>query len=503
MMRIILISMAALILQVQSVSGQGVRKDAGLNKPTAAPSPSAYRIEMTIKGLKDTTAYLGYYYGESTYLNDTAKVDSRGHLVFDGPKPLAQGVYFMVLNKTRVFEFLIGANQRFLLETSTEDYIRNMKVTGDNDNKLFFESMVFNGERNQEAEPLVMILRDSLVKEQDKQAARLAMEKVNKKVEAYQASVIAANPQTLTARIMTATRPMIIPDPPKKANGSIDSTFQYRYYRSHFWDGFNLADDALIRLPRPAYQEKIKEYFSRVVPPMPDSVIAEIDRLALIAKANQETYKYFIWMCVIEFQNPKIMGLDAVYVHLIRKYFESGQMDFWINATLRKNLKERADQIGLSLIGKTAPNLIMLDKNMQPRDMHKIANRYTILYIFDPDCGHCREETPKLVKFYNENKQKFDLEVYAVSADTSMQKMNSFIKEMKMPWITVNGPRSYVGNYQKLYDADQTPTMYIIDERKKIIAKKPPIEELTNFFNNQERIRREQTKKPVTQPGKP
>lgn len=502
MIRITLICLCALITQINFVSGQGVQKSPSAGK-SGLVSP-AYRIEMHLAGLKDTTAYLGYYYGESTYLNDTAKVDSRGHLVFDGPKELAQGVYFLVLNKTRVFEFLVSSNQRFLLEASTEDFVKTMKVTGDTDNRLFFESMVFNGERNQEAEPMVKVLRDSLASENAKKTARAEMEKVNKKVEAYQASIVAAHPQSLTARIMTATRPMVIPDPPKKANGSIDSTFQYRYYRSHFWDGFNLADDALIRLPRPVYQEKIKEYFSRVVPPMPDSVIAEIDRLASIARANQETYKYFIWMCVIEFQNPKIMGLDAVYVHLIRKYFESGQMDFWINATLRKNLKERADQIALSLIGQTAPNLIMLDKDMQPRDMHKIKNRYTILYIFDPDCGHCRQETPKLVKFYNENKLKFDFEVYAVSADTSMQKMKDFIKEMKMPWITVNGPRTYVGNYQKLYDADQTPTMYIIDQRKKIIAKKPPIEELKNFFTNQERIRLSQAKSPASATtGKP
>ena len=76
--------------------------------------------------------------------------------------------------------------------------------------------------------------------------------------------------------------------------------------------------------------------------------------------------------------------------------------------------------------------------------------------------------------------------MFAVSADSSMKKMRDFITEFKMPWITVNASRSYVGNYHKLYDADVTPSVYIIDNRKKIIAKKPPIEEFENFFNNQE-----------------
>jgi len=456
-------------------------------KPKAVPATSGYSIQMELRGLRDTTAYLGYYYGESTYLNDTARVNTMGELIFDGEKKLPQGIYFLVLDKTRIFEFIVGSNQQFRLSTSTEDYVKNMKVVGDEDNRLFFESMLFNADRNVEAEPFVKMLRDSLSTESQKKSAREGLDKIAKKVEAYQAQVAVNHPTMLTSRIMQATRPLQIPDPPKKANGQIDSTFQYRYYRSHFWDGFNLADEALIRLPRPVYQEKIKEYFSRVVPPIADSVNHEIDRLANIARASQETFKYFIWMCVMEFQNPKIMGMDAVYVHLIRTYFDTGLMDFWTNDTLRKNLRERADQIALSMIGQKSPNLIMQDQNLQKRDMHQIRNKYTILFIFDPDCGHCKEETPKLVKFYNTYRTRFDIEVYAVSADTSMQKMKNFIRDFKMPWITVNGPRSYVGSYQKLYDADQTPTIYIMDEKKTIIAKKPPVEELYNFFSNEER----------------
>ncbi|MBM3177055.1 MAG: DUF5106 domain-containing protein [Bacteroidetes bacterium] len=449
---------------------------------------TGYKIEMKINGLRDTTAYLGYYYGESTYLNDTARVDTKGSLVFDGKKSLGEGVYFLVLNKTRIFEFVVGKDQFFSLETSTEDYIRKMKVVGDEDNRLFFEGMLFNGARNEEAEPFVKVIRDSLASAEEKKKAEESLKVVNEKVISYQDGIISNHPTMLTTRIMKSTRQIQVPDPPKNADGRVDSTFQFKYYRKHYWDNFNLADDGMIRLPRPVYQEKIREYLTRLVPPVADSVNAEIDRLAAVAKSNQETYKYFIWMCVIEFQNPKVMGLDAVYVHLIRKYFNSGEMDFWMNATMKKNLKDRADQLGLSMIGMKSQNLIMLDQNKNVRNMHELNSKYTILYIFDPDCGHCRQETPKLVDFYNKYKTKWNLEVFAVSADTSMQKMKDFIRDYKMPWITVNGPRSYVGSYQKLYDADQTPSLYIIDERKKIIAKKPPIEELVNFFTNQEKM---------------
>ena len=61
-------------------------------------------------------------------------------------------------------------------------------------------------------------------------------------------------------RIFKITKQIEIPEPPKKPDGSIDSSFQLKYYREHFFDNFDLADDALIRMPRPFYQEKLKDY---------------------------------------------------------------------------------------------------------------------------------------------------------------------------------------------------------------------------------------------------
>ena len=62
------------------------------------------------------------------------------------------------------------------------------------------------------------------------------------------------------------------------------------------------------------------------------------------------------------------------------------------------------------------------------------------------------------------------------------------MKEMKMNWITVNGPRSYVGQYNKLYYAETTPSLYILDDKKKIIAKGLPVDKLEDFFTNYERF---------------
>lgn len=458
---------------------------------------AGYLLRFKITGLKDTTAMLGYYYGESTYVKDTATGNSKGEFTFDGKEPLPHGVYFVVLNKTRIFELLVSSTQKFTMETDTSDYIKHMKVTGDQDNKLFFENMLFNMERHKEAEPYIKVIQDSTLAEEKKKEAREAFGKINEKVMDYHDAVIAQYPNTLTAKIFKSSQPVKVPAPPKREDGSIDSTFQLRWYREHYFDNFDLSDDALIRMPRSVYAEKVNEYLDKLFVPEADTLIKAIEWMVAKAKKNQETYKYLLWNCVLKYQNPDIMGLDKVFIHLNDKYFASGEMNFWANDKLKKNLQDHASQLRKSLIGNVGANLIMQDANQKLRSMYDLHNRYTIIFFFDPECPTCKKETPVLAGFYEKNKIKFNAEVFAVCSDSSLTKMRNYIKEMKLNWITVNGPRSAVGNYQDLYDADSTPTLYILDEEKKIIAKNIPAGKVEEFLTNYERFQRKKTAAPT------
>ena len=473
-MKISLFLLTALLLLVKGVSYS---------------QTDTYDIRFQIQGWKDTTAFLGYYQGEGTYVKDTAVVDNNGSFHFEGKGSLPQGVYFLAMGQprvTRIFEIVIGQTQTFSLTTDTADLIKHMKVSGDDDNKLFFENMMFSAERNKEAEPFIKVLRDSTISDDQKGEARKQFKLINEKVLAFQDRLISEHPKTLTARILKATRPIQVPEPPKHKDGRIDSTFQLRWYRAHFFDHFDLSDDAFLRLPRPVYKEKMNEYLDRLWAPQADTLKKALDYVIASAKKNPETYRYAIFQALLKFQNPEIMGLDEVFVHINDKYFATGETDYWANAQMRKNVADQAERLRKSLIGQKGANLIMQDSNLKPRALYDLKNKYTILYIFDPDCGTCKIETPKLVNFYN--KKKFDVGVYAVSADTSMVKMRNYIKVMEMKWVTVNGPRTYVGPYQDLYDSNTTPTLYVLDQNKTIIAKKIPIEAIENFLVQHEKI---------------
>jgi len=277
-----------------------------------------------------------------------------------------------VLDKTPIFQFVIGLDQRFSMETDTEDYNRHMVVTGDEDNKLFFDNANYLAQKYKESEPIIKILRDSTLKEDAKKEAREQFKKATQDVMAYQSDLIAKHPTTFTARLLKTTREIEIPEPPKKADGTIDSTWQFRYYREHYWDNFDLADDAMLRVQKPMYQEKVKDYLDRLFLQQPDTLTKEVVRLAAKVKKNPEAYKYFVWTCLTHYQTHKIMGLDEVYVNIYDKFIANGEMDFWLDKKTKQNIKEYVDKIRVSLVNHNAGNLIMQDKDLKAKSMYEI-----------------------------------------------------------------------------------------------------------------------------------
>ena len=441
---------------------------------------NGYSLDFQVTGWSDTTVYLGYYYGESTYIKDSAIVNMNGQFSFQANEPLPQGMYMLVKGKTKIFEFLVGKDQRFGLATDTVDYVAHMKITDDINNQVFFENMIYNQTMNKRAQPWVKQVRDSLATSEQKAEGQKAIKKLNEEVIGYFEKVSNTHEGTLVGMILNLQKKVDVPQ-------ELDKKQQFRYYKAHFWDNIDLSNDALLRLPNSPYLQKIEKYLDNLFLQTTDSLKVGIEYIVSRAKSNPETYKYAVWNICIKYQNPKFMGQDGLFVFLYDKYFATGEMDFWANEALKKNLKDRADQLRKSLIGEQAQNMILLDENLQRVSLYDIKKKYTVIYFYDPDCGHCKKETPKLNDFYKNTKH--DIEVFAVSADTSMVKMKEYIKDLNLTWISANGPRTITPHYDKLYDADSTPTIYLLDEKKKIIAKKLEAIQIEEFLDNYERSR--------------
>jgi thiol-disulfide isomerase/thioredoxin len=267
-----------------------------------------------------------------------------------------------------------------------------------------------------------------------------------------------------------------------------DSISNYNYYKTHYWDGITFMDDRVIRTP--FFLPKVEKYFREVLAPVPDSIIKEADYLLLLARSNEEMYKFLLNWLTDEYINPKYMGQDAVLVHLFEKYHSKG-ISNWLNEKQLTAITNRAYMLMSNLIGKKAADLDMVDSMGKASSLYQVKADYTVVCFWDPTCGHCREEIPKLDSFYRASWKKTGVKIYSVLSENEKAKWLEFIQQNNLKdWIHVYQTEeskkaetlSQRPGYKQLYDVTQTPTLYLLDKEKRIIAKKLSLQQMDDML---------------------
>jgi len=429
---------------------------------------NGYSIKFKIKGLpKDSVCQLAYRYGDKTYLVDSAKAipNAQGQIAFSGKEKLKGGIYLLIMPKSKNFEFLVDQVQDFTLESDTSDFVKNMKVKGSDDNKAFYDYLGFISAKQKEVEPLQALMKKSKNNKDSIKIIGDKIGKIDKEVKSYKADFVKQHPKTLLAQILKSTTDPEIPEAPKLSNGRTDSTFAYKYMRAHYWDNYDFSDERLLRTP--ILYGKMKSFMDNMTYPMPDSLNASADIMVEKSRANKEVFKYVVYWVTSTYESSPIMGMDAIFVHMAEKYYMTKQA-FWTDSTQLAKITDRAMTLKPILIGKYAPNLTLKDSSMNDHTMYDVKAKYTMVYFWDYDCGHCKKMTPKLLEWYHKNKSK-GVEVFAVGTETNAEAWKKYIKENKLDWINVYDPYYQTG-FKKTYDIYSTPKMFLLDENKKIVS---------------------------------
>jgi thiol-disulfide isomerase/thioredoxin len=310
--------------------------------------------------------------------------------------------------------------------------------------------------------------------------------KFNKELNDYREGIIKDNGKSMMAVLLSAMR-----EPQglnKKMITRNDSLENYYYYKAHYWDGITLMDDRIIRTP--FFLPKFEKYYREVLSPQADSIIKEIDYQLLFARNNPEVYKFMLNWLTDEYMNPRYMGQDAVLVHLFEKYHSKG-LTSWLNEKQQEAISRRAYMLMSNLIGLKAADLDMVDTAGKPSPLYKLAADYTLVVFWDPTCGHCKTELPRIDSIYRASWKKHGLKMYAVlSADAKddlKKEWTKYIREHNMAdWTNVYQTKEMEAaivdakkpGFRQLYDITVTPTIYLLDKEKRIIGKKLTIEQL-------------------------
>ena len=438
-----------------------------------------YSIKVKLEDYDKDTLHLGYYYGDKQYLTDTAIV-KKGEFHFEGKDALEPGMYMIVMPPSNdFFQLLINeGEQKLEITTNAKEPVPNFKIKKSKDNTLYYGYLNFLDEKRLEREQLEKEKSEAGEDQSIVKSLQDQLDILDKEVIEEQEHLIKNNPGTFTANLLKSNRRIDVPE----FEGTPEEVGQKRYlfYKKHYFDHIEFNDPRLLRSQ--ALFPRFEYYVDKLTPQVPDSINQSLDYLLHSIEETDATYRFFLVHFLNKYAASKFVGMDAVYVHLVENYYSKGKAP-WVEEEQLTKMKKNATTLKPILIGKVAPDLKMRKEDKSFLSLHEVDSKYTVLFFWDPECGHCKKSIPKIVEFYENYKPK-GVEIFSICTKLGDKAGDCWdtVKEKNMgAWINVNDP--YLrSRFKQIYDVRTTPRIFILGEDKTILSKGIGAEQLGNMM---------------------
>lgn len=461
------------------------------------------RLQFEIKGTAHDTVFLANYYGNKLYYSDTAVADAKGVSVFNRPGGYLTGVYAVVVPGPKYFELIV--NEPVIeMKSDTAALNEKLEVVSSDENRLFLDYIHYLGESRMEADGIKAQMEDL---EDPVAKAKLndRLKGLDSAIKDYQTALVAHNPSTFVAHIVKMS---MTPENTEvyRADGSVDSVASYYNFRAHFWDNTDLMDPRNLRTP--VFQNKFDEYIGRVIPQVPDTISKYADDLIRRMDDHGDLFKFAVNGITYKYETSKIMGMDAVFVHMAQTYYcpkdgKPNRVD-WMTEEKLDKLCERARKEAPLVIGAKATEIILTDTTEANWvSMYNMPDEYVVIVFWDPHCGHCKKVLPKFHEDWKEKLKPLGVGVYAVaSASDSVlfHDWKKFIAANDLDWVNVGRTwhifeeakkaswkfiPKYTTieslNYPDIWDVYATPRFYIVDKERKIVGKQLEADQMVDL----------------------
>jgi peroxiredoxin len=474
-MRYLLLSIVAtFMIACNSASSQGGNVP---QEPAEAPD-----IYLKLTGVEPGgQAYLIGHFAEQRFRADSTIVGQDGSIRFMREEPYDPGFYYIFVPNQAVVQLLLDRDQAMTLSAVKEATVESMQVEGNLNNELLYRNLKFEGLQRPKFDAV-----NTKLKQEAPGSARYAelereREALFEERKAHLKEIFDEHPYALFTKYKRAGQN---PDfeRPLKPDGTLDTALQVYRFRTQFWDGVDFDDERLIHTP--VIVNKLQRYMMELTAQQQDSVIASAKALmdqVVDNEQRKEYFKFFANWITLQFEATKtsIMDPQKIYVFMIQNYFTK-ERAFWSQDAEIQGLQMRASEMENSLVGNDAPNVIAPGLDGSSKELLASQAPYLIVYMYNPTCEHCMEQSPKLVRFYNEWKSK-GVDVYGIAIDTEDDVWRNYVQKTGMTWTNVFDPTNR--SIYKKYYVDVTPEIYVINPDRKIIAKNLKVNQIETVIN--------------------
>ncbi|MCD4746823.1 MAG: redoxin domain-containing protein, partial [Bacteroidales bacterium] len=424
-------------------------------------------LKAYINNIPANEIFLVNFYGDKSTVIDSVKVDSTGFFKFIMNDNYPVGLYRIILGNHKFVDIIFN-KENIEFKTVYENPTDSIKIISSVENKIYYDFM-FDEYKNQLKLDLLMPLIDYFPKN-DTFYNNITVQFINiqKHREKLINDIIKDYPAAYATRLIKMLNiPFIEPDMPESE--------RIEYLKTHFFDDIDFTDISLLRSN--AYTNKIITYLSLysnrdlTQEMLEESFIKAVDVVMYKTLDNNIIYDFTV--------DYLASGFEKYHFEKVLEYIAENYTPdiFCENKERKSDLKTRLEKFQELSIGKKAPDIEITDINGEKIKLSEIKSKYTLVIFWASWCPHCTEILREIKKIYEEQNKK-EIEILAISLDTKKGDWEDVISQENYSWINCSDLKSWDSKAALDYNIYATPTMFLLDKNKNILAKPITIQEL-------------------------
>ena len=396
----------------------------------------AFHLQVELKQAARKEIFLASHYLENIYVKDTIQLDEMGRGIFIADSLLPQGLYKIFANENNHFDFLLGSDQQFSIKNNTFQS-ESMEIAGSDETEAFAGYTKFLKDLQKKNSEIR--LKIEAATPQEKEFLYKELEQLTQELYNYWGNLELEFPDSFLPKFIKANHvpaPNVSDLPPEvQKNDSLLLLNRFYFQQKHYWDNFDYTDERFLYTP--FFKPKLETWFTKVLYQNYDSVKLHVFNFIEEVRPHKRIFQFAVSYFLNSSINSNIMGMDALFVDLARKYYFTGEA-FWANDAALEKIRENVLFFENNLIGKTAPDLTLEGFNGEYYNLHQIDAQYTVVVIYEPGCSHCKVFVPELYKEVYKPFNHKGLEVFAIYSMNKRQEWEEFLSEHQLnDWINV------------------------------------------------------------------
>lgn len=425
----------------------------------------SWLIQGTIENAEEGPVLLASFHGDRFLVVDSMETSS-GFFYFVLPGEAMPGIYRIIYadrigevrNQNRFVEFIFhGENMEIYVASSERGpmpYFENSR-----ENTVYKEFLEF--ELSYEAELMTLygqLYPESAELENHDLVVRRYYELQQERTR-FMDSLSYLYPDLYAIKIMNAFRSPVVP-------GEMSHLQRIDTLKQCFFDHAAIDDPAL--LAAPVYTYKLIEYLSLYKDVSLDreeqeeQFLEAVDLIMANVSGDPELRSF-----VVEFllEGFALLDMEKVQMHLADHY-----LDETCQSDLVEMVLSRMEGYKLMSEGEQAPDFILRDVEGKSYQLSRMESPWVLVMFWSSTCEGCRRLMPDLHQWYlTEN--TLDMEVVAISMDTSLANFNYMYEFLSPEWITAHDPLGWHGKVASDYYVYGTPSLFLLDRQRKIVAR--------------------------------